>query len=47
MLLFFNYFSLIKSGYNEKIITVDYTVDRFINTIDGRFSCSPLLNRDY
>ena len=30
----------------KKIIEVDHAVDRFVDAIDRRSSCSPLLNRD-
>ena len=31
----------------KKITTANYTIDRFVNAIDRRFSCFPQLNRDY
>lgn len=32
--------------YNKKITTIDYTIYRFVDTIDRCFSYSPLPNRD-
>ena len=44
--LFCSHFSSRKLVCNKNYRGVGYAVDRFINAIDRRLSCSPLLNRD-
>ena len=47
MFLFYSHFSSRKLVCNENYRVVGHAVDRFVDAIDRRFSCSPLLNRDY
>jgi hypothetical protein len=44
--LFSTYFSSRKPVCNENYSGVGHAVDRFVDAIDRRFSCSPWLNRD-
>jgi hypothetical protein len=44
--LFYSHFSSRKPVCNENERGVGHAVDPFVDAIDRRFSCSPLLNRD-
>ncbi|PMD21298.1 hypothetical protein NA56DRAFT_645594 [Hyaloscypha hepaticicola] len=44
--LFYSHFSSRKLVCNENNRGVGHAVDRFVDAIDRRCSCSPLLNRD-
>ena len=46
MLLFFGHFCPRKLIYSEKIIAVNHATDRFVDAVDRRSSCFPLLNRN-
>ena len=44
--LFYSHFSSRKPVCNENYRGVGHAVHRFVDAIDRRFTCSPLLNRD-
>src|SRR6516162_3017298 len=46
MSLFYSHFSTRKLVCNENYCGVSHVVDRFVDAIDRRFTCSPQLNRD-
>jgi hypothetical protein len=46
ILLLFSHFSLRKPVCNKKITIADHAIDPFVDAINHRFICSPLLNRD-
>ena len=46
VLLFYSYFSSRKLVRNQNFRGIGHAINRFIDTIDRRFSYSPLLNRD-